>query len=88
MNEPSSYEKIHWRVFNIGAKIFAYGLVFVCLIFILLVTATIIGKPIGAEYPAWSLVLFLALLVVGVLMIKAKPYYPEEYKSRYEKRSK
>ena len=88
MNEPSIYEKIHWHVFNIGVKVFAYGLVLVCIIFILLVSAAIFWKPFGAEYPAWSLVLFMPLLVIGVLMIKAKPYYPEEYKSWYEKNDK
>jgi hypothetical protein len=56
----------------------------VCAIFILLVVATIFGKPLGAEFPAWNLLLFVPLFIVGVLMIKAKPYYPAEYKEWYE----
>jgi uncharacterized membrane protein YfhO len=84
MKEPSQYEKFHWAVVNVGARLFAYGLVFVCALFILLVAATMLGKPLGAEFPAWNLLLFVPLLIVGVLMIKAKPYYPVEYKEWYE----
>jgi hypothetical protein len=84
MKEPSQYEKFHWAVVNAGARFFAFGLVFVCTLFILLVVATMAGKPLGAEFPAWNLLLFVPLLIVGVLMIKAKPYYPSEYKEWYE----
>lgn len=84
MKEPSQYEKFHWTIVNAGAKVFAYGLVLACTIFILLVVATMTGKPLGAELPALSLLLFVPLLIVGVLMIKAKPYYPAEYKEWYE----
>jgi low temperature requirement protein LtrA len=84
MKEPSQYEKFHWAVVNAGARLFAYGLVFVCALFILLVVATMFGKPLGAEFPTWNLLLFVPLLIVGALMIKAKPYYPAEYKEWYE----
>jgi hypothetical protein len=84
MKEPSQYEKFHWAVVNAGARFFAYGLVFVCSLFILLVFAEMYGWQLGAEYPAWLLLLFVPLLVVGVLMTKAKPYYPAEYKEWYE----
>ena len=86
MIEPSLYEKFHWATFNFFAKVFAYGLVFVCFIFFLLVAANVLGKPIGAQYSPWLLVLFAPLLVAGVLMIRAKPYYPEKYKEWYESR--
>ena len=88
MNEPSTYEKIFWRIFNFGAKLFAYGLVFVSLIFLLMVVATLIGKPIGAEYEIWNLVLLIPLLIVAILMIKANPYYPAKYRDWYEGRNR
>ena len=84
MKEPSQYEKIHWAIVNAGARLFAYGLVFVCSLFILFVFAAMSGWQLGAEYPAWILMLLIPLLIIGVLMIKAKPYYPEEYKEWYE----
>ena len=71
MKEPSTYEKIHWFVFNALVKTFAYGLVFVSAIFILLIMATILGKPIGAEYPTWFLVVFVPLPVLDQI-----PPYP------------
>ncbi len=88
MVKPSRYEKFHWAVFNMGAKIFASGLVVVCFVFILLVAANVYGKPIGDGFPPWILVLFVPLLVVGVLMVRAKPYYPEKYKEWYESKRK
>lgn len=88
MKEPSQYEKFHWAIVNAVGRLFAYGLVFVCSIFISFVAATMIGKPISAGFEAWNLVLFVPLLVLGVLMIKAKPYYPAEYKEWYESKRK
>ncbi len=86
MIEPSLHEKLHWAAFNLLAKVFAYGVVFVSFIFLLLVAANVAGKPIGAQYPPWLLVLFVPLLVVGALMTRAKPYYPEKFKEWYESR--
>ena len=88
MNEPSTYEKIHWGIFNFAIKIFAYALVFVSLIFILLVVATLVGKPIGTEYKAWILLLLIPSLIVAVLMIKASPYYPAKYRDWFEGRNR
>jgi FtsH-binding integral membrane protein len=85
MIEPSLYEKLHWALFNFLARVFAYGLVLVCCIFLLLVAANVAGKPIGAQSPPWLVVLFVPLLVVGVLMTRAKPYYPEKFKEWYER---
>jgi hypothetical protein len=88
MKEPSLYQKIHWKVFNFGARAFGYGLVFVCTIFTFLTIASYAGMRIGGEYPIWLLVLFIPLLVLGVLLTRAKPYYSEEYREWFEYRSK
>jgi len=72
----TSYEKVHWAVFNFCAKVFAYGLVLVCTIFIVLIISNIFTNSSNPNFPEWLLVLFFPLLLVGVLMIKAKPYDP------------
>ena len=86
MIEPSLYEKLHWAALNFLSKVFAYGLVFVCFTFFLPVTANVAGKPTGAQFLPWLLVLVAPLLVAGALMIRAKPHYPEKYKEWYESR--
>jgi len=88
MKEPTPYEKVHWAVFNILAKVFAYGLVLICIIFIVLVISDIDTGSSSTDYPAWLLVLFLPLLLLGIFMTKAKPYYPVKYKDWYERGNK
>lgn len=89
MKEPNWYLKIHWRLFNILAKLFGYGLSFASLLFIVLVTLSIFGVSIGgAHYPGYLLVLFIVLLVMGILMTKAEPFYPKKYKEWFETHGK
>jgi len=88
MKEPTLYEKIHWAAFNILAKVFAYGLVLICIIFMVLIVSNMITGSSSTDYPTWLLVLFLPLLLIGILMTKAKPYYPIKYKDWYERNSK
>jgi hypothetical protein len=88
MKEPPLWEKIHWKVFNFSARVFGYGLVFVCAVFIFLCVASYTGIRPGDEYPMWLLVLFIPLIVLGVLVTRAKPYYPKEYREWFEKKSK
>jgi hypothetical protein len=47
-------------------------------------TFNILSKAVGAEYPPWLLVFFIPMLVLCVLMTKAKPFYPAKYKEWYE----
>ena len=70
MNKPTLYEKIHWNIFNVGAKLFAIMLVIICGAFIVLTISGIIGKPIGEQYGAGSLLLFVPLFIIGILMLK------------------
>ena len=84
-DEPSLYERIHWRIFNLLAKVFAYGLVIVSLIFIVRFSASMFGN--SSDISALGLVLFVPGLILGILMAKAKPYYPDKYKMWYERKS-
>ena len=85
MDEPSTYEKLHWKVFNIGAKVFGVGLVIISIIFTTLITGSILGLSNQAVYPAWLLILFIPLIPLGVLIVRAKSYYPKQYKEYYER---
>jgi len=84
MNKPSTYERCHWRIFNFGAKVVGAGFAVVGGLFCLLVVAEHLGFSDTGEYPLGLLVLFVPLSVLGVLMVKAKPYYPAKYKDWYE----
>jgi hypothetical protein len=88
VKEPSLYQKIHWRLFNFGAHAFGYALVFVSTIFTLLPIVSYAGMKTGGEYPIWLLVLFIPLIAMGLLVARAKPYYPREYREWFEDRSK
>ncbi len=85
MKEPSPYERVHWAAVNAVGRIFAYGLVFVSALFSLGVLATLVGIPFLGELPAFLLVVLVPLGVLGMLMIKAKPSYPEKYREWYER---
>jgi len=88
MKEPSLYEKINLKVINVLSRIFAYSLVFGCILGILQTIASYTGLRSPDEYPIWLLILFIPLLVLGVLATRAKPYYPEKYREWYEQKSK
>ena len=85
MDEPSAREKIYWKVFNTGARVFGFGLTIISIIFTVLVTGSILGLPEFEDYPGWLLILFVPLVPLGVLVVKAKIYYPEQYKEYYER---
>jgi len=85
MDEPTTYEKLHWKLFNIGAKAFGIGLVIISFVFIVLITRSIMGLSGEGDYPAWLLVLFIPLVPLGVLIVRAKNYYPKQFKEYYER---
>ena len=69
-----SYARFHWRMFNVLARILGIGfLLFGC---IGLFQAAFGGFPAGGDAP----IVFFACVfaaVVGVLMIRVKPYRPD-----------
>jgi hypothetical protein len=68
------YARFHWRLFNVLARILGIGfLLFGC---IGLLQATFGSLPAGGDAP---IVIFVCVLVavVGVLMIRVKPYRPD-----------
>ena len=85
MSEPLTYEKSHWKVFNIVAKVFGAGITIISIIFIILIARSAMGLSNQADYPGWLLVLFIPMIPLGVLIVKAKNYFPKEYKEYYEK---
>ncbi len=87
MREPSTYEKFHWKLFNASAKMFGFCLSLVSLIAIALTIASISGAIIGeGKYPVYLLPLLMILLILGILLLRAKPYYPKKYREWFEKR--
>jgi len=89
MREPSAYEKFHWKSFNVIAKIFGFCLSLASLTFIIPAIASIFGAKISErEYPIYLLPLFVILLVLGILVIRAKPYYPKKYREWFERKKK
>lgn len=72
---------------NIGGKILGYCLSLSSLIFIIRAIVSIFGEKIdGEEYPTYLLPLFVILLVLGILVIRAKPYYPKKYREWFERK--
>ncbi len=87
MREPSSYKKVQWRFINLHAKIFGYGLTFCSLVFIIKAIGYIFGAKIdGEEFRLYLLPLFVILFVLGILVIRAKPYYPKKYREWFERK--
>jgi len=82
MKEPSAYEKVHWKLFNAFARLFGSLLILSCGAFAVLTVKSL--KVPGNSYPSWLLLLFLPLIAIGVMMIKVKPYYPNEYREWFE----
>ena len=85
MDEPTTYEKTHWKVFRIGAKVFGFGLIIVSLIFTVLITGSLLGLTNLNDYPVWLLILFVPLIPLGALIVRSKSYYPKQYKDKYER---
>jgi hypothetical protein len=51
--------------------------------------AYILGAKInGGEFPLFSLPVFVILLILGILVIRAKPYYPKKYREWFERKKK
>jgi hypothetical protein len=82
MKEPSVYEKVHWKLFNAFARLFGSLLVLACVAFAILTVKSL--KVPGNSYPPWLLLVFLPLIALGVMLIKVKPYYPNEYEEWFE----
>lgn len=80
MKEPSAYEKVHWKLFKAFARLFGSLLILSCVAFAIL---TVLKVP-GNSYPPWLILVLLPLIALGVMMIKVKPYYPNEYREWFE----
>jgi hypothetical protein len=85
MDEPSTYVKSYLAVFNIGVKAFGASLAIMSVIFIVLIIKPYLGQTNQTGYPVWLLVLFIPLVPLGVLIVRAKKYYPKQYKDYYER---
>lgn len=83
MKEPSLYERIHWFIFNAGAKTIGTGMVIMGALSSLRIIAELFGLAERSDLSVGYLLLFAPISVLGVLMLKAKPYYPEKYKEWY-----
>jgi hypothetical protein len=88
MTEPSLYEKIHWKIFNMAARFVGCCMVIVCSIFVILIIGSFWGIKFAEAYPKSLLIPFLLLIPLGFLIIKAKPYYPEKYREWFETKEK
>jgi hypothetical protein len=75
VNQLSRYERLHWAAFNFLARLFAYGMAVVSSLFIVLIVLALF-RVTPWDYPVGLLLLFIPLLVLSVLMIRAKPYNP------------
>ena len=87
MERPSLYERFHWALFNMLAKLFGFGACFVSIVFIVLVGAGALGIREGNEYPVVLLALFIPLAVVGFLIVRVQPFIPAKYQEWYAKRN-
>ncbi len=84
-------DKFYWKFFvNICLKIcFGYFLTFASLIYFIQAIAYISGVKIsGGEFRLYLLPLFVILFVLGILVIRAKPYYPKKYREWLESKKK
>jgi uncharacterized membrane protein len=84
MLKPNLYERVHWAVFNGIGRIFGISCCVISFIFCALILSGIFGSEFGKDYPAGLLVLFVPLVIIGFLMVKAKAFYPKKYKEWYE----
>ncbi|HKU13610.1 MAG TPA: hypothetical protein VJQ52_04390 [Steroidobacteraceae bacterium] len=75
MNRFSRYERFHWAAFNFLSRVFAYGMAFTSTVFIVLIVLAFF-RVTRWDYPVGLLLLFVPLLVLSLLMIRAKPYNP------------
>ncbi len=87
MERPSLYERFHWALFNILAKLFGAAACFVSIVFIVLVISGALGMREGNEYPVGTLLFFVPLAVVGFLMVRVKPFIPVKYQEWYASRN-
>ena len=69
---PKAYEKLHLKLFSISVRLFVVSLIVVSTMYIVLVTAPIIGIHINVLYEPWLLVIFIPEIVLGVLILMAK----------------
>jgi 4-hydroxybenzoate polyprenyltransferase len=89
MREPSSYQKVQWGLIKHHSKMFGYGLTIGSLVFIIQAIAYMFGAKInGGGFPLYLLPLFVILFVLGVLVIRAKPYDPKKYRQWFERKKK
>ena len=81
MKSLKSAEQTHWTIFNFLVKLFAFGLTLISLLCIGLSLLELGGKIAWlsgyfGDSPIVPLLFFSVLFVMGVLLIKAKPYNP------------
>jgi hypothetical protein len=91
MKEPGLYDKFFWKfLVNIVGKIcFGYFLIFALLIYFIKALAHFFGAEFnGEEFPLYNFPLFIILFVLGILVIRAKPYYPKKYREWLEWKKK
>ena len=87
MERPSLYERFHWSLFNMLAKLFGFSVCFVSIVFIVFVISGSLGIREGNEYPVWVLLFLIPLAVVGFLMARVKPFIPAKYQEWYARRN-
>ena len=86
MGTPGIYERLHWAIFNILAKVFGVLGTFICTVGCLLILLEYFGVLKGNNYELISLVFLIPLLYLCWKMIFVKPYRPKEYEDWYASR--
>ena len=80
MEIPSSYKKTHWLLFNFLSRIvLGYGFILVSCILLVL---TLLGQTVDRSL--FYIVMLLVVAIIGILLIRSKPYYPKKYKEYYK----
>lgn len=74
-------DQFHWNIFNFFTKAFAFGLTLISFLCIGLSLLELSGKiqwlsKYFGDSPVVPLLFFTVLFILGILLIKAKPYNP------------
>lgn len=85
MNKPSSYERFHWAIFNfLGKYVMGWGFIFVTIVFIASLLLDQEGKWHPKDERMLDYAFFLTFGILGILLVKVKPYYPKQYSEYYK----
>lgn len=84
MKEPSAYEKVHWKLFNSLVRFVGALMALATGYWVYDISKSLLTEGMSGPDPPETLIFMVPVTLVCIMMIKAKPYYPVEYREWFE----